>query len=52
MILQCKKRRELVRDEKMFQDAVNRAETLDPNPADRWPQSTGTHVYKLVRKLL
>lgn len=35
-----------------IQDAVAQAENLDPNPTDRWPQSTGTHVYKLVRRLL
>ncbi|MBL7115965.1 MAG: RloB domain-containing protein [Kiritimatiellae bacterium] len=35
-----------------IQDAVAQAETLDSNPNDRWPQMTGSHVYKLVRKLL
>jgi hypothetical protein len=32
--------------------AVAHAETLDTSPADRWPQKTGTHVYRLVKKLL
>ena len=32
--------------------AVARAEKLDTSPADRWPQKTGSHVYKLVKKLL
>jgi len=33
-------------------DAIAQAEALDTNPDDRWPQATGTHVYKVVRKLL
>ena len=32
--------------------AVERAERLDDCPGDRWPQKTGTHVYKVVKKLL
>ncbi len=32
-------------------DAISQAESLDTNPNDRWPQATGTHVYKVVRKL-
>jgi len=32
--------------------AVKRAEALDLSPADRWPQKTGSHVYRLVKKLL
>jgi hypothetical protein len=32
--------------------AVERAAALDTSPADRWPQKTGSHVYKLVKKLL
>lgn len=32
--------------------AVARAEKLDDTPADRWPQKTGSHVYKVVKKLL
>lgn len=31
--------------------AVERAESLDAPGTDRWPQSTGSHVYKLVRAL-
>jgi hypothetical protein len=31
--------------------AAKRAETLDKSPADRWPQRTGTHVYRLVNSL-
>ena len=33
-------------------DAVRRAEALDQPPGQRWPQKTGSHVYKLVKKLL
>ena len=33
-------------------DAVARAERLDGCSNDRWPQKTGTHVYRLVKKLL
>jgi hypothetical protein len=33
-------------------DAVRRAEALDDAPGDRWPQKTGSHVYKIVEKLL
>jgi hypothetical protein len=32
--------------------AVDRAEGLDISPGDRWPQQTGTHVYRIVKKLL
>ena len=32
--------------------AVARAEKLDSPPGDRWPQKTGSHVYKVVKKLL
>ncbi len=32
-------------------DAVRRGEDSDPSPNERWPQSTGTHVYRLVRVL-
>lgn len=32
--------------------AVERAERLDDCPNDRWPQRTGTHVYRVVKKLL
>ncbi len=32
--------------------AVARAEELDDPPTDRWPQKTGSHVYKVVKKLL
>ncbi|MBN1588300.1 MAG: RloB domain-containing protein [Pirellulales bacterium] len=31
--------------------AIERAETLDSTPDDRWPQKTGSHVYKLVKSL-
>lgn len=33
-------------------DAIERAENLDENPADRWPQRTGTRVYLLARKII
>jgi len=32
--------------------ALNRAEKLDKPPGNRWPQKTGSHVYKIVTKLL
>lgn len=33
-------------------NAITRAEGLDENPADRWPQNTGTRVYLLARKIV
>ncbi len=32
--------------------AVARAEKLDESPDDRWPQKTGSHVYRVMKKLL
>ena len=32
--------------------AVGRAEDLDKPPGNRWPQKTGSHLYKIVKKLL
>jgi hypothetical protein len=32
--------------------AVTRAEQLDESSGDRWPQKTGSHVYRVVRRLL
>jgi hypothetical protein len=32
--------------------AVGRAEKLDQPPGNRWPQKTGSHAYKIVKKLL
>ncbi len=32
--------------------AVARAEKLDDPPDDRWPQKTGSHVYRVVKELL
>lgn len=31
--------------------AADRAEKLDKSSTNRWPQQTGTHVYRLVKKL-
>lgn len=31
--------------------ALSRAERLDVNPKDRWPQSVGSHVYRVVRSI-
>lgn len=31
--------------------AIRRARDLDVNPDERWPSSTGTHVYKVVEKV-
>ncbi len=39
-------------DMKSVSIAVQRAAELDNNSSDRWPQSTGTHVYKIVRQLI
>jgi hypothetical protein len=48
-----KKRLDLSRfDRKSAETAVERAETLDNSSADRWPQRTGTHIYRLVKRLL
>ena len=33
-------------------DAVCRAEVMDTNPNLRWPENPGTHVYKIVKKIL
>ncbi|MCX7426200.1 MAG: RloB family protein [Planctomycetia bacterium] len=32
--------------------AVARAEKLDDSPGDRWPQRTGTRVYRVVKQML
>lgn len=32
--------------------AVARAEKLDESPEDRWPPKTGSHVYRVIKKLL
>ena len=32
--------------------AACRAEKRDNSSTDRWPQQTGTHIYRLVKKLL
>jgi hypothetical protein len=32
--------------------AIDRARALDVTPQDRWPQSAGTHVYRLADELL
>ncbi|MBN2413758.1 RloB domain-containing protein [candidate division KSB1 bacterium] len=33
-------------------DALIRAREIDINPGDRWPQNIGTHVYKVVEKII
>ena len=33
-------------------NAISRAETLDKNKDDRWPQGLGTHVYRLAQSIL
>ncbi|MGE0710016.1 MAG: RloB family protein [Planctomycetota bacterium] len=40
----------LVRE--VVQTACDRAQASDPSPEDRWAQSIGTHVYRLVKQLL
>ena len=37
---------------KSVEDAIRRAKALDQVPGDRWPQSLGTHVYKVVEKII
>ena len=32
--------------------AIARAEALDKNPADRWPQTLGTRVYLLAESVM
>ena len=32
--------------------AIGRAKKLHKNPDEKWPSSTGTHVYKVVEKIL
>lgn len=32
--------------------AISRAETLDVNPNDRWPQGVGTRVYRVAKSIL
>ena len=31
--------------------AISRAKKLDIDAAERWPSSTGTHIYKVVKKV-
>lgn len=31
--------------------AITIARDLDTNPSDRWPQTTGTHVYRLIESI-
>ena len=35
-----------------IEKAIERASKLDNNPNDRWPQSVGTRVYRLVNSIL
>jgi len=32
--------------------AITRAKALDRSPEERWPTKTGTHVYKIVEKIM
>jgi len=32
--------------------AITRAEKLDANKGERWPKTTGTHVYKVVKNII
>lgn len=36
----------------LITDAVRRSKELHSNPSERWPSSSGTHVYKIVEKLI
>ena len=35
-----------------IQNAITRAQTLNTNPRERWPNSAGTHVYKVVERII
>ena len=37
---------------KYVEEAICRAEKLDINPKDRWPQTTGTRVYLLAKSIM
>ena len=34
-----------------LQLAIDRSQSLDNNPSERWPNHLGTHVYKLIKRL-
>ena len=34
-----------------IEDAIARAENLDASPGERWPNATGTHVYRTVKAI-
>ena len=36
----------------LIMDALRRAKSLHTNPAERWPEPFGTHVYKVIETLL
>ncbi|MEW6209431.1 MAG: RloB family protein [Acidobacteriota bacterium] len=36
----------------LIPDAIRRAKELHSNPNERWPSTTGTHVYRIVEKLI
>lgn len=36
----------------LIQAAIERAKQLDESPDDRWPQKTGTRVYRVVERLV
>lgn len=36
----------------LITDAIRRARALHSSPSERWPSSTGTHVYKIVENLI
>lgn len=33
-------------------NAIARAKKLDSNPSERWPTSVGTHIYKLIERII
>jgi hypothetical protein len=43
---------QIERFESNVDDAVRRATALDVRPRQRWPHSTGTHVYRAVNEIL
>lgn len=44
-------RLELAKFAEKIDDAIARARALDTNQDERWPSRTGTHVYKVVKKV-
>jgi hypothetical protein len=53
LLPQCKEREiSKIYDLNKIKQAIDRAKELDGSQKNRWPQSLGTHVYRLVEELL